>query len=251
MVELHKTISQVAQADSAVLIEGETGTGKALVAYAIHRNSARAGHMFREEDCGGLPPAVVEGVLFGAMKGTDGAPRDRKGIFEAAHGGTVLLDEIGEIESDIQMRLLRYLQDHKVQPVGASESKAVDTRLIAATCRGLHTMVEHGKFRRDLWSQISAVTIRVPPLRDRRGDVPILARFFVDKYNQQYGAVQLMESGIQAMGEYSWPGNVRQLQHVIEQLVFRVRNIDDRAVHDALNDFRRPIVRPLVSYWVN
>jgi DNA-binding NtrC family response regulator len=239
MVEIYKTVSHVAPTDATVLIEGETGTGKELVARMIHRNSPRAAQTFAPVDCASITPTLLESELFGALKGAyTGADRDRIGVFEAAHRGTVFLDEIGDIELGIQVKLLRFLQEREVRPLGAARSKAVDVRVIAATNRPLQKMVEEGKFREDLWFRINVVRITIPPLRDRRGDIPLLARFFVNKYNQRYARdVKLMESGVKAMEENAWPGNVRQLQHLIERLVILVQGgrIDDEAVRDALD----------------
>ena len=239
MVEIYKTVSRVAPTDATVLIEGETGTGKELVARMIHRNSPRAAQSFAPVDCASITPTLMESELFGALKGSyTGADRDRIGVLESAHRGTVFLDEIGDVELGIQVKLLRFLQEREVRPLGASRSKAVDVRVIAATNRTLQKMVEEGKFREDLWFRINVVRITIPPLRDRRGDIPLLARFFVGKYNQRYHRlVKLLESGVKAMDESAWPGNVRQLQHLIERLVILVPNgrIDDEAVRDALD----------------
>ena len=238
MVEIYKTVSRVAPTDATVLIEGETGTGKELVARMIHRNSPRAPQQFAPVDCASVSPTLLESELFGALKGAyTGADRDRIGVFEAAHRGTVFLDEIGDIDPAFQLKLLRFLQEREVRPLGASRSKPVDVRVIAATNRTLQKMVEEGKFREDLWFRINVVRITIPPLRDRRGDIPLLARFFVNKYNQRYNRdAKLMESGVKAMGEYAWPGNVRQLQHLIERLVILVPNgrIDGEVVQDSL-----------------
>jgi DNA-binding NtrC family response regulator len=238
MVEIYKTVSRVAPTDATVLIEGETGTGKELVARMIHRNSPRAAQAFAPVDCASITPTLLESELFGALKGSyTGADRDRVGVLESAHRGTVFLDEIGDIDLGIQVKLLRFLQEREVRPVGASRSKPVDVRVVAATNRTLQKMVDEGKFREDLWFRINVVRIVIPPLRDRRGDIPLLARFFVNKYNQRYGReVKLMESALRAMEECGWPGNVRQLQHLIERLVILVQGsrIDDEAVQDAL-----------------
>jgi len=237
MVEIYKTVSRVAPTDATVLIEGETGTGKELVARMIHRNSSRATQTFTPVDCAAIAPTLWESELFGAVKGSyTGADRDRVGVLEAAQRGTVFLDEIGEIDLGFQVKLLRFLQEREVRPVGAPKSKAVDVRVIAATNRTLQKMVEEGKFREDLWFRINVVRITIPPLRDRRGDIPLLARFFVNKYNRRYGReVKLMESGVKAMEENSWTGNVRELQHLIERMVILVQGgrIDEEAVRDA------------------
>jgi DNA-binding NtrC family response regulator len=239
MVEIYKTVSRAAPTDATVLIEGETGTGKELVARMIHGNSPRASQAFVPVDCASIAPTLLESELFGALKGAyTGADRDRIGVFEAAHRGTVLLDEIGDIELGFQLKLLRFLQEREVRPLGASRSKQVDVRVIAATNRSLQKLVEDGKFREDLWFRVNVVRITIPPLRDRRGDIPLLARFFVNKYNQRYSReVKLTESGVKAMQEHPWPGNVRQLQHLIERLTILTPNdrIDSEAVDDALD----------------
>jgi transcriptional regulator with PAS, ATPase and Fis domain len=164
-----------------------------------------------------------------------GADRDRQGVFEAANRGTVLLDEIGDIELNFQLKLLRFLQEREIRPVGASRSKEVDVRVLAATNRDLQQMVDDGKFREDLWFRLNVVRIVMPPLRERRGDIPLLARFFVNKYNGRYNRdVKLMDSGVKAMQNNTWPGNVRQLQHLIERLVILADRIDGGSVDAAL-----------------
>jgi two-component system, NtrC family, response regulator HydG len=236
MVEIYKTVSHVAETDVTVIVEGETGTGKDLVARLIHRLSRRAAQPFVPVDCGSIAPSLLESELFGAMRGAyTGADRDRVGVFEAANRGTVFLDEIGDIELNFQLALLRFLENHEIRPVGASRSKQVDVRVIAATNRELQSMVEEGKFREDLWHRLNVVRIVMPPLRERRGDVPLLARFFLNKFNSRYNRdVKLMESGIKALQEYTWPGNVRQLQHVVERLTVLAERIDGPTVHQAL-----------------
>jgi len=238
MVEIYKTASRVAPTDATVLIEGETGTGKELVARMIHRFSARSSQAFVPVDCASIAPSLLEAELFGALKGAyPGADRDRMGVFESANRGTVLLDEIGDIELNFQIKLLRFLQEREIRPVGAARGRQVDVRVVAATNRDLPQMVEDGKFREDLWFRLNVVRILIPPLRDRRGDVPLLARFFLNKYNARYKkSVRLMESGIKTLQEFTWPGNVRQLQHLIERLSILAPNdrIDTEAVHQAL-----------------
>jgi DNA-binding NtrC family response regulator len=238
MVEIYKTVSRVAPTDLTVVIEGETGTGKEMVARMLHRFSDRANQPFVPVDCGSIPPTLLESELFGALRGAyTGADRDRAGVFEAAHRGTVFLDEIGDIDLNFQLKLLRFLQEKEVRPVGSSRSKIVDVRVIVATNRDLPKMVEQGKFREDLWHRLNVVRVELPPLRERRLDIPLLARFFLNKYNARYGReVKLLESGIKAMQEFTWPGNVRQLQHLVERLSILAPGdrIDDEAVHEAL-----------------
>ncbi len=238
MVELYKTISRVAPTDATVLIEGETGTGKELVARLIHRNSKRAGQPFVPVDCGAIAPTLLESELFGALKGSyTGADRDRVGVLEAAHRGTVFLDEIGDIELGFQLKLLRFLQERQVRPLGSARAREVDVRVLAATNRDVQRLVDEGKFRQDLWFRLNVVRIKVPPLRERFGDVRLLAAFFLRRYNERYGQqARLLESGLGVMEQYRWPGNVRQLQHMMERLVILAPagRIDAEAVREAI-----------------
>jgi len=236
MVEIYKMVARVAPTEATVIIEGETGTGKEVVARMIWRNSLRAGQRFAAVDCGSIAPSLLESDLFGAVRGAyTGADRDRTGVFEAANRGTVFLDEIGDIDANFQLALLRFLENHEIRPVGASRSKDVDVRVIAATNRDLQRLVEEKKFREDLWYRLNTVRISIPPLRERRADIPLLARFFNTKYNERYQReVKLMESGVQALKDYTWPGNVRQLQHLVERLVILADRIDGGAVLSAL-----------------
>jgi DNA-binding NtrC family response regulator len=238
MVEIYKTIDSVAETDATVIIEGETGTGKEMVARLIHKLSRRAGQPFVAVDCGSIASSLLESELFGALRGAfTGSDRDRVGVFEAANKGTVLLDEIGEIDLKFQLALLRFLDSRQIRPVGAPRSKEVDVRVIAATNRNLRRMVDEQKFREDLWYRLHTVRIVLPPLTERRGDIPLLAKFFLNKYNQRYGRnVKLMESGLRALQDHTWPGNVRQLQHVIERLTILAPRIDGEEVEQALTD---------------
>jgi transcriptional regulator with PAS, ATPase and Fis domain len=236
MIEIYKTASRVAPTDANVLIEGETGTGKELVARLIHRFSRRSQQPFAAVDCAAIPSALVESELFGAMRGAfTGADRDRIGIFESAHRGTVFLDEIGEVDGAFQVKLLRFLQEREIRPVGAARSKQVDVRVIAATNRDLQKMVEEGKFREDLWFRLNVVRMVVPALRERRSDVPLLTQHYLQKYNERYSReVPLTESGLKELQDQMWPGNVRQLQHLVERLVILSDRIDSESVQDAL-----------------
>ena len=238
MIDIYKTIALVAPTSAAVLIQGETGTGKEMIARMIHNNSPRAQQSFMPVDCASMAPALIESELFGAMKGAyTGADRDRLGVFEAAAGGTVFLDEIGDIEHNFQLKLLRFLQEKEIRPLGASRGRKVDVRVIAATNRDLQKMVDEGKFREDLWYRLNVVRIVLPPLCERIGDVPLLAHYFLSKYNERYGQkARLTDSGVAAMEGYSWPGNVRQLQHIMERLTILAPQgrIDDVAVKDAI-----------------
>jgi DNA-binding NtrC family response regulator len=238
MIEIYKTVSQVAPTDATVIIEGETGTGKELVARMVHRFSGRAAQPFVPVDCASIPAALLESELFGSVRGAfTGADRDRIGLFEAANRGTVFLDEIGDIEPGFQVKLLRFLQEREIRPVGASREKKVDVRVVAATNRDLQKMVEEGKFREDLWFRLNVVRLVLPPLRERRNDVPLLTQYFLAKYNARYNRdVRLTESGLKTLRDFTWPGNVRQLQHLIERLTILApqARIDAEAVHDAI-----------------
>jgi DNA-binding NtrC family response regulator len=238
MVEIYKTIDSVAETDATVIIEGETGTGKEMVARLIHKLSRRKDQPFQAVDCGSIASNLLESELFGALRGAfTGSDRDRVGVFEAANKGTVLLDEIGEIDLKFQLALLRFLDTRQIRPVGASRSKEVDVRVIAATNRNLRRMVDEEKFREDLWYRLHTVRIELPPLTERRGDIPLLTKFFLNKYNQRYGRnVKLMDSGLRALQDHTWPGNVRQLQHVIERLTILAPRIDAQEVQEALSD---------------
>ncbi|MEN6608874.1 MAG: sigma-54 dependent transcriptional regulator [Bryobacteraceae bacterium] len=220
MVAIYKIVSRVAPTDATVLVEGETGTGKELIARMIHTNSPRTVQPFVAVDCASIAPALLESELFGALRGAyTGADRDRMGVFEAANHGTVFLVEIGDIELNFQLKMLRFLQEREIRPLGSPRSKSVDVRVLAATNRDLQQLVDEGKFREDLWFRVNVVRIQVPPLRERRGDVPLLAHFFLRKYNARYGqSVRIAESGLRTLDEYTWPGNVRQLQHMMERL---------------------------------
>jgi DNA-binding NtrC family response regulator len=236
MVEIYKTVSRTAPTDATVIIEGETGTGKDLVAHMIHRFSLRKDQPFVPVDCGAIAPSLLESELFGAMRGAfTGADRDRIGVFEAANRGTVFLDEIGDIEQNFQLALLRFLESREIRPVGASRSKTVDVRVLAATNRDLQRMVSEDKFREDLWHRLNVVRIVMPPLRERRSDILLLTQHFVRKYNERYRRdVKLMDSGAKELQDQTWPGNVRQLQHVIERMVILADRIDAETVQGAL-----------------
>ena len=239
MVEIYKTVSMVAPKDATVLIEGETGTGKELLARMIHRYSRRAEQPFIAVDCGAIASTLVESELFGAMKGSyTGSDRDRIGVFEAANHGTVFLDEIGEVPLDTQQKLLRFLQEREIRPVGANRPRQIDVRVVAATNRDLHKLVQDGKFREDLWYRLAVIRIKMPSLRERHGDIPLLAQHFVERSNERFGTyAKLTESGLKALSDYTWPGNIRQMQHLIERLCILASNarIDEFAVRHAIN----------------
>ena len=238
MIEIYKTISKVAPTDATVLIEGETGTGKELIARMLHRNSKRAQQPFVPVDCGSIAPSLLESELFGALKGAyTGADRDRMGVFEAANNGTVFLDEIGDIELGFQLKLLRFLQEREIRPLGSARSRKVDVRVIAATNRDMQKIVDDGKFREDLWYRINVVRLTVPPLCERSSDIPLLVHYFLRRYNERYKLdTRLIDTGLKTMEEYSWPGNIRQLQHMMERLTILAPagRIDETAVRQAI-----------------
>ena len=238
MVEVYKTVSRAAPTDAPVLIEGESGTGKELVARLIHKNSPRAHGPFLAVDCGSIAPTLMESELFGSVRGAfTGAERDRTGLLGSAEGGTVFLDEVAEVEGNFQLRLLRFLQEKEVRPLGSSKTLKVDARVVAATNRDLQARVEEGAFRQDLWFRLNVVHIRLPPLRERRSDIEPLADRFLRRFRKQYGRdVRLSPGAVRALGEYTWPGNVRQLEHLLERLVIlgSTATIDVTAVRESL-----------------
>jgi DNA-binding NtrC family response regulator len=220
MVEIYKFISRVADADSTVLLEGETGTGKEQVARMIHESGSRGSKRFVVVDCGALPATLLEAELFGALRGAyTGAERDRAGLLESAEGGTVFLDEIGEMDLPFQQRLLRFLQEREVRPLGSSTPRKVDVRVVAATNRDLRKLVSEAKFREDLWYRLQVTSLRLAPLRERREDIPLLAEHFLEVLRQRSGrSIRLTKEALEAAMRHSWPGNVRQLQNVLERL---------------------------------
>ena len=221
MLSLYQMIETVAQVQSTVLVTGESGTGKELVARAIHDTSPRAERPFVSVNCGAFTETLLESELFGYVKGSfTGANTNRKGLFEAANSGTIFLDEIGEMSSAMQVKLLRVLQERKVRPVGATEEMLVDTRVIAATNRDLASMVANGTFREDLYYRISVIPIELPPLRERSEDISELTTHFIEKFCAPTGRkLSISESAMRLLERYSWPGNVRELEHTIERAV--------------------------------
>src|SRR5689334_945588 len=215
-------VAKVAQTDSTVLILGETGTGKELVARAIHKRSRRASGAFIRVNCAAIPPSLVASELFGHEKGAfTGAVQRRLGRFEVADGGTIFLDEIGELPPEAQVSLLRVLQEREIERVGSSHPIAVDVRVLAATNRDLEAAVERGTFREDLFYRLNVFPIRLPPLRERAEDIPILVEYLVDRFAKQAGKIirNIEKQTLQRLTAYDWPGNVRELQNVIERAV--------------------------------
>ncbi len=213
--------AQVARRDSTVLLTGESGTGKELLAKAIHQNSLRADKPFVTVNCGALPENLAESELFGHRKGSfTGAIADRTGKFEAANEGTIFLDEVGELSLPLQVKLLRVIQEREIDKIGNTHSIKVNVRILAATNRNLKTLVEDGQFREDLYYRLSVVTIDVPPLRERREDVPLLAQHFAKQFSDRYAipGLFLTDEALEKLAQYNWPGNVRELQNVIERV---------------------------------
>ena len=222
MKALFDAMELAAPSGSTVLIFGETGTGKELVARAIHHNSSRREGPFVTLNCGAIPEQLIESELFGYRKGAfTGATADRKGKFEVANGGTLFLDEVGEIPLPLQPKLLRVLQSGEVDRIGADRPVEVDVRIVAATHRELEALLAEGRFREDLYYRLAVVPLRVPALRDRRDDLPLLAQHFVDKMIRKTGrtALRLAPEVFALFDRYPWPGNVRELENTIERMV--------------------------------
>jgi DNA-binding NtrC family response regulator len=222
MVEIYKLIARVARLETTVLIQGETGTGKELVARAIHDASARAARPFVVVDCAGLPEALFESELFGHERGAfTGAFATRRGLFETSGGGTCFLDEIGELTAPLQAKLLRTLQEHTIRRVGGNDPIPVDVRVVAATNRDLRKLVAEGEFRDDLYYRLNVVTIPLPPLRERPSDIPLLARHFLETFAHRTPrqVKRLAAEALALLVAYDWPGNVRELENVIERAV--------------------------------
>ena len=222
MMHIFKLIRQVASTRTNVLVTGESGTGKELIARAIHDESPRAAKPFVAINCGGIPETLMESELFGHVRGSfTGATHDKKGLFEAAHKGTVFLDEIGELSMPLQVKLLRAVQEKTVKPVGSNEDIEVDCRIISATNKNLAQEVIDGHFREDLFYRLNVIEIKVPPLRERKGDLKVLAQHFLDKYSKEMGKEikKLSSYAVDLMNKYDFPGNVRELENLMERSV--------------------------------
>ena len=227
MLEVLKTTSHVCRTESTVLITGESGTGKELIARAVHYNSLRKDCPFVVINCGALPENLQESELFGHVRGAfTGAIRDKIGLFQQAQKGTILLDEIGETLPSTQVKLLRFLQDGEIRPVGGNKALYVDVRIIAATNENLEKAVELGRFRKDLFYRINVIRIHIPPLRERREDVAMLVDYFLEKFSLKLnkGQKTLSVEAKNAMMRYDWPGNTRELQNTIERVVALTKN---------------------------
>jgi len=222
MLEVFKTVARVAPGRTSVLIFGESGTGKELVARALHRLSPRAERPFVPVNVSAIPEGLLESELFGHVRGAfTGATATRRGLFDEADGGTLFLDEIGDLSAALQAKLLRALQEQRIKPVGGNEEHPVDVRLVAATHRDLEAMVRAGRFREDLFYRLNVIAISLPPLRERREDIPVLVEHFLGRHERDTGlrAPALSSEALAALKAYDWPGNVRELENVLQRAV--------------------------------
>jgi transcriptional regulator with PAS, ATPase and Fis domain len=222
MHQIFETIRTAAPSDASVLIEGESGTGKELIATAFHAQSQRADGPFIRINCAALPNELIESELFGYKKGAfTGADRDKRGLIEAANQGTLLLDEIAEMPTHLQTKLLRVLQERRLRRIGDEKEIDVNFRLVSATNRNTLALLEEGLLRKDLYFRISTIKIKVPPLRERLDDVPVIAGRFLIRFNEQYGKDirEISPETVARLVSYDWPGNIRQLESVIERAV--------------------------------
>ena len=225
MQAVFKQLSKVVDTRVTVLIEGETGTGKELIASAVHYTSLRREKLFVAQNCAALPENLLESELFGHKRGAfTGAVEDKKGLFELADGGTLFLDEIGEMPLSLQPKLLRALQEGEVRPVGATVTKKVDVRIVGATNRDLEKEVAAGRFREDLYYRLRVFPLRLPALRERREDIPLLAGHFLERYGREFGkpAAGFSQQAMEVLQSYKWPGNVRELENEVQRLVIQL-----------------------------
>ncbi len=226
MIAVYKTVAQVAPTTATVLIAGESGTGKELVARAIHSKSPRANKPFVAVNCAALPESILESELFGHERGSfTGATQTKRGLFEEANGGTLFLDEIGEISPKMQVQLLRVLQEGEIRRIGATDTIKVDVRVVAATNRDLKAELAAGRFREDLFFRLQVVTVRVPPLRERKGDIPFLVKHFLSRHSERLGrpVPRVAPEVFEVLDGYDFPGNVRELSHIVERAMLIAR----------------------------
>jgi two-component system nitrogen regulation response regulator NtrX len=222
MKALRQQIAVTAPTNGRVLIYGESGTGKELVARALHANSLRNKGPFVEVSCAAIPEELIESELFGHVKGSfSGATDDKAGKFQKADGGTLFLDEVGDMSHRTQSKVLRALEEQRIEPIGSNQTLRVDVRVIAATNKNLEQEISRGVFRQDLFYRLNVIPFHVPPLRDRREDIPVLARFFLNEFSAEYGKKtrELSEGALEILIRYPWPGNVRELKNLVERLV--------------------------------
>lgn len=275
IVDLRQEVERVARSDAKVLITGESGVGKEVVARAVHAEGPRQHHDFVPVNCAGLPETLLESELFGHVKGSfTGAYRDKPGKLEMAHQGTVFLDEVGEMTLRMQGLLLRFLETGELQKVGSDRSSSVvNVRVIAATNRSLRHLIDQGQFREDLFYRLNVIHLRIPPLRDRRQDIPALIAHFLDKFGQtrpNERVVSFAPEAMQVLMEYAWPGNVRELENVMERLLVtapddlvtvrdlplelqQIRNLSVRPKHErrrtVADDLYKRIIEQNESFW--
>jgi two-component system response regulator AtoC len=226
MQDIYKTVGRVARSDATVLVSGETGTGKELVATVIHRNSTYSSGPLIKVNCAALPETLLESELFGHEKGAfTGAVAQRKGRFELAHKGTIFLDEVGEMTLATQKKLLRVLQEREFERVGGTNSIKVDTRVVAATNKDLPREIDAGTFREDLYYRLNVIAIELPPLRERTGDIPLLVEHFLHKhrYGRGSGPARISQEAMNRLLGHAWPGNVRELENTVERAVIMAR----------------------------
>ena len=273
MLKVYSLIKKVADTTANVLILGESGTGKELVAKAIHENSPRNNMPFVVINCGGIPENLLESELFGYLKGSfTGAYADKPGLFEIARGGTIFLDEVAELPPVLQVKLLRVVQEKTFLRIGGTENIRVDVRIISATNRNLEEMVQKGDFREDLYYRLNVIPISIPPLRERKDDIPVLTKYFIEKYSREFGKgiKNISNYALELLMDYSFPGNVRELENIIERSValehssivlpenlmisrensaaknetFKIENIPDQGLNlnDELARFERAII---------
>jgi two-component system nitrogen regulation response regulator NtrX len=243
MKALRQQMELMATTNGRVLIYGESGTGKELVAHAIHAISPRSAEPFVEVNCAALPEDLIESELFGHRKGAfSGAEQDKTGKFEKAHGGTLFLDEVGDMSLRTQSKVLRVLDEQRFEPVGASDSVRVDVRVVASTNKNLEQEIERGNFREDLFYRLNVIPFSVPPLRERREDIPLLAEYFLREFTTAYGRKpkELTPEAIRSLQEYPWPGNVRELRNLMERIVIMNPQSRVDVRHIPLNPVRRP-----------
>ena len=222
MKEIFRSIEKIAEYKTTILITGESGTGKELVARAIHQTSPRKNKPFIAINCGALPENLLESELFGHLKGAfTGATVTKKGLFEEAHGGSIFLDEIGELPFQLQVKLLRVLQEDEIRKVGDTKTQTIDTRVIVATIRNLEQEVKKGNFREDLFYRLNVLPIHLPPLRERKEDLPFLVDHFIKKFNQKFNlnVKGIVKEGLEKLLNYHWPGNIRELENAIERAI--------------------------------
>jgi DNA-binding NtrC family response regulator len=249
MLSLFELIEKVAESDSTVLIQGESGTGKELVAKAIHELSERKNRNFVPVNCGAIPDELLESELFGHVKGSfTGATATRIGRFEMADRGTLFLDEIGDMKPNLQVKLLRVLQNRELEPVGATRSKKIDVRIIAATHQNLENLVEEKNFREDLFYRLSVIPIVIPPLRERKEDIPLLIKNFVDKFNKEKrrNVTGFDNDAIEALCNHSWPGNVRELENLVERMII-IKGSGEISIQDLPEKYRAKKAKPVLE----